>query len=249
MRRGPLLFISDLHLTAERSRINRTFFAFLDSGARGAHALYILGDLFDYWIGDDDIADPLNARIAAALADLAASGCVVYFMHGNRDFLIGERFARAAGMTLLTDPTRIEVGGIPTLLTHGDTLCTLDLPYQTFRAKVRTPAWQREFLAKPLDERRAIALQLRDDSRTEQREKSTDILDVTPGEVDALFRAHDCTRIIHGHTHRPARHVHTVAGRACERFVLADWYVGGSYLRCDEEGRCDAFTLDPEGRA
>lgn len=243
MSRGPVLFISDLHLSVERPRINRAFFGFLNREARAAHALYILGDLFDYWVGDDDLAHVLHARIAAELAQLAASGCELYFMHGNRDFLAGERFASAAHLALLIDPTVVDLAGQRTVLTHGDMLCTLDIAYQRFRAKVHTAAWQREFLAKPLAERRAIALQLRDDSRTEQREKTDAIMDVTPGEVEALFRTHGCTRIIHGHTHRPARHDHMIDGRRCERWVLADWYQRGSYLRCDETGHCAALTL------
>jgi UDP-2,3-diacylglucosamine hydrolase len=164
-------------------------------------------------------------------------------MHGNRDFLAGERFAAAARARLLPDPHVIEQGGVRTLLLHGDTLCVDDPDYQAFRTKVRASAWQRDFLAKPLAERRAIARQLRADSRSSQQVKADAIMDVAPAAVLEAFRRHDCTRMIHGHTHRPARHEYTVDGRACERWVLAEWYATGSFLRCDPTGRCEAVSL------
>jgi len=237
------LFISDLHLTPQRPEINRAFFAFLAEEARAASELYILGDLFDYWIGDDDLGDGFNASIAAALCDLAETGCVVSFMPGNRDFLLGSGFAAAAGMRVLGDPTRIELSGTPTLLLHGDTLCTDDHAYQAFRAKVHGAAWQRGFLAKTLAERRTIAQGLREESRTEQTLKTDAIMDVAPAAVEQAFREHACTRMIHGHTHRPACHRYMIEGRVCERWVLGAWYSAGSYLQCDRLGRLSAQAL------
>jgi len=242
---GPQLFISDLHLTTERPAINRTFFAFLRDEARSAAALYILGDLFDYWIGDDDLADPFNASVADGLRALVDGGCRVHFMPGNRDFLVGSRFAAACGMTVLDDPTVIDLCGTRTLLMHGDTLCTTDLAYQTFRTKVHTETWQRDFLARSLAERRAIAQGLRAESQEEKGTKTAEIMDVTPSAVEQVMREHDCTRLIHGHTHRPARHALTIAGKACERWVLAAWFESGSYLRCSQDGSCRALTLAP----
>jgi len=241
---GAQLFISDLHLTPHRPAINHAFFGFLRSEARSAQALYILGDLFDYWIGDDDLDDPFNASIAAGLRALAQSGCAVSFMPGNRDFLIGSRFAAAAGMRTLADPTLIDLAGTATLLLHGDTLCTGDIAYQEFRTKVHAEAWQQAFLARPIAERRAIALGLREESRIEQGSKSDAIMDVVPAAVETAFLAHGCTRMIHGHTHRPACHRHCMGASACERWVLGAWYVRGSYLRCDSRGQISAHMLD-----
>ncbi len=239
----PDLFVSDLHLSPERPHIQQLFEGFLRTQAAGARALFILGDLFDYWIGDDDLDQPFQSSIAAALARLTSSGCKLYLMHGNRDFLLGERFAAAAEASHLEDPHLIEHAGIRTLLMHGDTLCIDDPDYQAFRAKVRAIAWQREFLAKPLEERRAIAQQLRVDSRSSQERKADAIMDVAPSAVLETFRRYDCTRMIHGHTHRPGRHEYSVDGRICERWVLADWYANGSFLRCDADGRCEAVVL------
>ena len=239
----PDLFVSDLHLSPERSAIQRIFATFLREEAAQARALYILGDLFDYWIGDDDLNEPFHATVVADLGALARSGCTVYLMHGNRDFLFDARFAQAAGARLLVDPTVIEQAGTRTLLLHGDTLCVDDPDYQAFRAKVRTELWRKDFLAKPLAERRAIALKLRADSRSSQQAKSDAIMDVSPSAVAQAFRLHDCTRMIHGHTHRSARHEYVVDGRVRERWVLGDWYRAGSFLRCDSEGRCEARAL------
>lgn len=237
------LFISDLHLGSERPEISAAFFDFLDRDARNSRALYILGDLFDYWIGDDDLADPLCGAVAASLAAVAQSGCAVHVMHGNRDFLIRDRFCAAARATLLEDPTIADLGGIRTLLLHGDTLCLDDPDYQSFRATVRTPAWQEAILSKPIDERRAIARGLRADSKSSQRSKSEEIMDVAERAVVDAFRRFECDRMIHGHTHRPARHEHQVDGRMCERWVLADWYRRGSFLRCDGAGQCTPVLL------
>ena len=237
-----VLFISDLHLCAARPQSNRAFFGFLEGEARGASALYILGDLFEYWIGDDDLGDAFNATVVAALARLVAGGVPTYLMHGNRDFVIGEAFARASGVTLLPDPSVIELFGKTVLLMHGDTLCTLDLEYQAFRREARSQAWIDKLLRQPLAERRAAVEALRRKSEQEKRAKPAEIMDVAPAEVEAVLRRHGYPRLIHGHTHRPARHVHTVDGQVCERWVLADWYQGGSYLACDAAG-CRALAL------
>jgi UDP-2,3-diacylglucosamine hydrolase len=230
------LFVSDLHLTLQRPAMVAAFTRLLRTQARRAQRLYILGDMFDYWIGDDDLADPFHAGMAAELAALAAAGCRVFFMPGNRDFLLGQRFARAAGLEILSDPTIVALGGASTLLLHGDTLCLDDADYQAFRAKVQAPAWQQQFLSQPLEDRRRIALELRADSESSQKQKSDDIMDVAPRAVAQAFRDSGCTRMIHGHTHRPARHEHHIDGRLCERWVLADWYRRGSYLRCETSG-------------
>jgi UDP-2,3-diacylglucosamine hydrolase len=235
---GTQLFISDLHLTPERTAISQLFFAFLRAEARTARALYILGDLFDAWIGDDDLGDSFHASVASALHELADSDCTIYFMAGNRDFLLGPDFARAAGLQILPDASVIEHDRARTLLMHGDALCTADTDYQDFRAKVHTEAWQRDFLSKPLEERRAIARQLRSDSLSSKQRKTDAIMDVSPSAVVDAFRQSGCTRLIHGHTHRPGHHEYSVDGKRCERFVLADWFSSGSYLRWDANGAC-----------
>jgi UDP-2,3-diacylglucosamine hydrolase len=239
----PALFVSDLHLSPERPAMRAALSRFLRDDARRAASLYILGDLFDYWVGDDDLAEPFHAALAAELAALAASGCRLCFMPGNRDFLIGDAFARAAQFEILADPDVIELAGVRTVLLHGDTLCIDDTDYQAFRAQVHEPAWQGSFLAQPLAERRAIALKLRADSQASQQSKSDEIMDVSPRAVEQIFRHYACSRMIHGHTHRPARHDYSVDGRACERWVLGDWYREGSYLRCDSDGTCEALAV------
>lgn len=232
------LFVSDLHLCAARPQSNRSFFGFLEREARGAQALYILGDLFEYWIGDDDLDDAFNRSVTAALARLVAAGVPVYLMHGNRDFVMGEAFARASGVTLLPDPSLIKLGGQAVLLMHGDTLCTLDLEYQAFRREVRGQPWISRLLAQPLAQRKAAVEALRRQSEQEKRSKPAEIMDVAPAEVEAVLRRYGYPRLVHGHTHRPARHVHMVDGHACERWVLADWYQGASYLACDASDCC-----------
>ncbi len=234
------LFISDLHLCASRPQITAAFEAFLRGPARGAAGLYILGDLFEYWAGDDDLGDPFNARIAGALAEYGRA-VPTFFMHGNRDFLIGDAFAQAAGLTLIADPLLIDIHGRPTLLMHGDTLCTDDLDYQRFRSEVRSPEWTAAFLATPLAERKQRIEVMRMRSEAMKQVKSASIMDVNAGAVEAAFRRYGCDRMIHGHTHRPARHEHVVDGRRCERFVLADWYEDGSHLACTA-GACKPVT-------
>ena len=230
------LFISDLHLCASRPRINQLFFDFLATTARNVDALYILGDFFEYWAGDDDIDDSFNRAIVDAMAALAVTGVSIFLMHGNRDFLIGEKFCAASGVSLLRDPSLIDLNGVRTLLMHGDTLCTDDIQYQNFRKQVRDPLWQQQFLSQPLVQRKAIIEDLRHRSETEKQTKSMAIMDVTSSSVDATLREHDYPRLIHGHTHRPALHRHVVDENKCDRWVLTDWYEGGGYLRCDASG-------------
>jgi UDP-2,3-diacylglucosamine hydrolase len=196
----------------------------------------VLGDLFDAWIGDDQLREPLAERVSAALREITNTGVPVGVMAGNRDFLLGERFADAAGAMLLPEQIVINLAGTPTLLLHGDELCTGDVGYQRFRAVVRNPKYQRRFLALPYLMRRGIAAWLRRKSGTATATKPETILDVEHRAVEAAFRASNVTRIIHGHTHRPARHHLVVDGRDCERWVLADWYGHGSYLEYDADG-------------
>ena len=236
------LFISDLHLAAERPHINEQFFAFVRDVAPAAEALYILGDLFEYWIGDDDREDPLNDAVAHALAALAAQGTRVYLMHGNRDLLIGAQYTTRCGAALIHDPAILQLHGTRTLLMHGDTLCTDDLEYQKFRHYARDPANQRKFLAQPLPARREQMRGMRAQSEQVKTEKTAEIMDVSPSAVEATLRTHGYPRVIHGHTHRPAKHTHSVDGHDCDRWVLADWYARGSYLRCDAGG-CTAVQL------
>jgi len=220
------LFISDLHLSEDRPQANERFFRFVEHDAAGADALYVLGDLFEYWIGDEDLETPFNAVVAAFLRRLADAGTRVEVMHGNRDFLLGERFARAGGATLLADPSVID----GTLLMHGDTLCTDDHDYQAWRRTARSDEWQRSFLAKPLAERRATVQGLRDKSREVIQAKPAEIMDVNETAVREAFRHHSVSRLIHGHTHRVGVHRLEVDGRRCERWVLPDWYGAGGYL-------------------
>lgn len=202
-----------------------------------AEAVYILGDLFEAWPGDDCLAEPWPAAIAAALRQLTERGCRLQLLHGNRDFLLGEAFCRATGTTLLADPCTIDLAGTPAVLLHGDSLCTDDLAYQQFRRQVRDPAWQQAVLARPLAERRALARQLREQSESAKADKGEAIMDVNAGAVAEAFRQSGCRVMIHGHTHRPARHDLAVDGQACTRWVLPDWYDGrGGYLRCDGAG-------------
>ncbi|TLY50344.1 MAG: UDP-2,3-diacylglucosamine diphosphatase [Gammaproteobacteria bacterium] len=202
----------------------------LAGAAREADALYILGDLFESWIGDDDDA-PLPARIAQATRALRDTGVPVYFMHGNRDFLLGADYAARAGMTLLADPAVIELGGERVLLMHGDTLCTDDVEYLKFRTLVRDPRWQQQFLSKSLAERRAFAAQARSESRKHTAMSAAEIMDVNQDAVAATMRAHGIRRMIHGHTHRPATHHFDLDGQTVERIVLGDWYEHDSVLR------------------
>ncbi len=234
------LFVSDLHLDPARPAITALFLDFLARQAGRADACYILGDLFEAWIGDDDDAE-LGRTVAGALRALADSGVPVHFLHGNRDFLIGERFAAAAGVRLLPESEAIDLYGEPVLLLHGDTLCTDDADYQAFRAQVRDPAWQARLLELPLAQRRALAGQLRETSQQATQLKETAITDVNLEAVDGALRARGIRRMIHGHTHRPAIHEWMLDGQPARRAVLGDWYDRGSVLRCDVTG----WRLEP----
>ncbi len=229
------LFISDLHLDAEHPETIRRFTTFMQRDARSASDLYILGDLFEAWIGDDD-DDPRLEPIVAALHEITSSGVRCAVMHGNRDFLIGERFCAATGCRLLGDHERIEINGEPVLLTHGDLLCTDDTRYQALRGQLRSPAWQGEFLAKPVADRRKIATDLRQMSATEIAAKSEYIMDVNQATVERTMREFDVRRLLHGHTHRPAIHRFTLDGHPAQRIVLGAWYEQESFVRWDERG-------------
>jgi len=230
------LFIADLHLDPSRPHITELFERYLASDeVRHADALYILGDLVEAWIGDDDDAD-LPARIARAIRGVRDAGVPVYFMVGNRDFLLGRDFARRAGFELLDDGTVHTLHGRPTLLMHGDVLCTDDVAYQAVRKQVRTPQWQAQILSMPLDARRAFAAKAREDSRAHTGSTMETIMDVNAGAVADAMRQAGVTRLIHGHTHRPAVHRFALDGRAAERIVLGDWYEHGSVLKVDEHG-------------
>lgn len=231
------LFISDLHLCDSRPHITQAFIQFLQKTASHAQALYILGDLFEYWAGDDAIAIGTQKASIQALKHLGTSGVPVFFMHGNRDFLIAAGFESATGLKILNDPSLLTLFGKSVLLSHGDALCTDDTAYQQFRQEVRSDAWQSQFLSHPLTKRIAYIEQLRAKSEQEKSTKSMQIMDVNPAAVEDLLHAFDYPPLfIHGHTHRPKKHIHTADGKLCERWVLGDWYEQGSYLRLDATG-------------
>ncbi|MFM9967262.1 MAG: UDP-2,3-diacylglucosamine diphosphatase [Burkholderiales bacterium] len=230
------IFISDLHLCAARPGIVRLFEDFLRGPVSQASALYILGDLFEYWAGDDDLVEPFNAHIAACLAACAERGTHIYFIRGNRDFLVGDEFARVCRLTLLEDPSNVLLDDGEVLLSHGDALCTDDTEYQAFRAKVRGKLWRETFLQRSLTDRKSEIEKLRAQSEAGKRLKPTAIMDVNHDAVADLYRREHVSRLIHGHTHRPARHAHDVDGITRERWVLADWYEHGSYLLGDNTG-------------
>ena len=212
------------------------FEAFCAGPARAAAGLYVLGDLFDQWVGDDQLREPMAARVATALRGVADAGVPVGIIVGNRDFLLGRRFAEATAATLLPEQIVVDIAGVPTLLMHGDEMCTSDLAYQRFRRVSHDWKWQRTFLALPYTVRHGIAKWLRRKSRAATAAKPEVILDVEPGAVEAAFRTAKVARIIHGHTHRPAHHRLVVDGRDCERYVLADWYDHASCLEFDATG-------------
>jgi len=233
------LFISDLHLDAGEPRTIRRFLEFIDAEALAAQALYILGDLFEAWIGDDD--DDAHLRpIVAALARVTGAGVPCAVMHGNRDFLLGARFCAATGCRLLGDYERIDLYGEPVLLTHGDLLCTDDTRYMALRGQLRDPQWQREFLAKPLAERRKIAAGLRELSAVEIAAKSYDIMDVNQQTVAQTMRDFEVSLLLHGHTHRPAVHRFVLDGKPATRVVLGAWHDAATIVRWSASG----FSLD-----
>ncbi|MFR0691874.1 UDP-2,3-diacylglucosamine diphosphatase [Enterobacterales bacterium AE_CKDN230030158-1A_HGKHYDSX7] len=230
-----VLFISDLHLEAERPDITRAFLHFLSTRARTAEALYILGDFFEAWIGDDGM-DEFQHAIARALREVSDSGTRIYLMHGNRDFLIGQAFCREAGCTLLRDPSLIDLGGEKILLMHGDSLCTLDAAYMKLRRWLRNPLTLFILRHLPLATRHKLARKLRKESRAQTRMKASEIVDVTPAEVEKIMRAKGVRILIHGHTHRPAVHELEIDGRPARRIVLGDWDRQGWALEADDQG-------------
>ena len=238
------LFISDLHLEAARPEIAEQFDEFLAGEARGADALYILGDLFESWVGDDD-PNPHYAEAKARIRAVAEARVPVYFMHGNRDFMIGERFAAETGVTILDDPVVHDIHGSRVLLSHGDAYCTDDHEYQAVRRMTRDPAWQAMMLEKPLAERLAFAASARADSMARGGTLDEVISDVNAGAIDAVMREHDVTLMLHGHTHRPDVHRFDLDGRPATRIVLGDWYEQGSVVRWGAAG----FELSSMPRA
>jgi UDP-2,3-diacylglucosamine hydrolase len=249
------LFISDLHLEADRREIGEQFLDFLDEEAADADAVYILGDFFEYWVGDDD-PDEYYASIKRSLRTFTDSGVPVYFMHGNRDFMIGDTFAAETGVTILPDPYPLELYGKSVLLSHGDALCTDDVEYQQMRAMTRNPDWQAMMLAKPLEERVAIAKHARAQSQERNKTLSESIMDVNPDAVQKTIAEHGVEILLHGHTHRPGIHGVEVDDRFAKRVVLGDWYDQGSVVRWDEDGlelsaiprqadRSESETADP----
>ncbi|HED16619.1 MAG TPA: UDP-2,3-diacylglucosamine diphosphatase [Gammaproteobacteria bacterium] len=229
------LFISDLHLHQSRPGINDLFRQFAEQDAVRADAVYILGDLFEFWYGDDD-DDPLNLEIQDVLASITAAGTPVFFIHGNRDFLLGTGFENKAGVQCLAEETVIDLYGTPTLVMHGDSLCTDDHEYMKFREMVRNPANQKAFMAMPLSERRKMATDIRQQSQQAMQLKANDITDVNDQAVEQAFRRNQVQRLIHGHTHRPAIHDLTIDQHSAQRYVLGDWYDQGSLLYASPTG-------------
>ncbi|NIB43715.1 UDP-2,3-diacylglucosamine diphosphatase [Pseudomaricurvus alkylphenolicus] len=229
------LFISDLHLDASRPDVTSAFVRFMEIQAPGAESLYILGDFFEVWIGDDDRSE-FNQLIVRQLRQYTDSGGNLFMMVGNRDFLMGEDFAAECGAQLLADPTVIDLYGRPTLLTHGDSLCTKDTEYMAFRAQARSPEWQQNLLAQPIEARREIARQLRAQSKSMNSMKAEDIMDVTQEEVVGNMERVSVRLMIHGHTHRPDRHPLQIAGESAERIVLGDWHDHLWWLQAETDG-------------
>lgn len=239
----PIYFASDLHLCEATPSITERFLGFLRTQVAVAEALYLLGDIFEYWAGDDDLTSPFHARIVEALRELTSAGVEVGFLPGNRDFLVGPAFAAVTGVRLLPDPFILSLPAWQFALTHGDVFCTDDLPYQQFRTMVRNPAWQQQFLALPLAVRKQQIEAIRQKSEAGKQEKAAQgetasyLMDVNTGAVADFFHDHGYATLIHGHTHRPAKHDHIVDGVHCERQVLPDWHEDGTggALRWDGE--------------
>jgi UDP-2,3-diacylglucosamine hydrolase len=247
--RWRALFVSDLHLQPDMPRTTEAFLGFLDTHARHSLALYMLGDLFEYWAGDDDIDSPLHRRIVEAIRAVSDAGTAVFWIAGNRDFLVGERFAAAAGLTLLADPTVVTFGGNPVVLSHGDAQCTDDAAYMRFREQVRSIAWQEQFLSQPLPARKQIIEGMRQQSKEALRDKPAEIMDVNEDAIAQLFKGTGARLMIHGHTHRPAHHLYGdgVGDRA--RYVLPDWDCDtaparGGWVSIDLQGVVRRHALD-----
>ncbi len=226
--------ISDLHLHQGQHHVPELFLHFMEKIAPQSDSLYVLGDLFEYWVGDDFVS-AFNQQIIHQFANYSSTGRNLYFIHGNRDFLLGEEFVQTAGGILLDEFTVTNTGSVPTLLMHGDTLCIQDKNYQAFRKQVREPQWQAEFLKQPLPQRQAIAEKLRDESIAEQKNKPAEIMDVTAEEVNRVFSKYNVTRLIHGHTHRQYHHHQQLNNSPVERIVLGDWGESGNYCQCDNQ--------------
>ena len=239
--------ISDLHLCAQRPAVTQAFLHWLETDVSQAKALYILGDFFEAWVGDDVLDDPQYGAefqsVVHALRKLTDSGVRLYLMHGNRDFLIGQQFARACGLQLLPDPILLDTGNKRILLSHGDALCSDDIAYQKFREQVRSPQWQQAFLAQPLAARIAFAEQARSQSAENKATQSMEIMDVNAQAVAALIRDNDYPDVLlHGHTHRPSIHTLEIDGHACQRWVLGDWHDTAAVCRLDKE-KIELVTL------
>lgn len=238
-----ILFISDLHLSSERPDIIELFINFMNNDAQHADQLYVLGDLFEVWLGDD-YYEPALEPVITALRQFSELGKPLYVIHGNRDFLMGTGFETLTGCKILPDPSTIILHGENTLISHGDELCVDDTEYMEFRKMVRDTQWQKAFLAKPVKDRIAFAKQARSESISKTQQKTMDIMDVNQNAVEQLMSEHGVELLIHGHTHRPNTHHFNVAGKPMTRIVLGDWYEHGSVLRCDEkECELKSFTL------
>jgi UDP-2,3-diacylglucosamine hydrolase len=247
--RWRALFVSDVHLQANMLKTTESFLGFLDTHARRATALYLLGDLFEYWAGDDDIASPYPRRIVDAIRGLSNDGVAVYWMAGNRDFLVGQGFAKATGVTLLPDPTIVDFDGKPVILSHGDAACTDDAAYMQFRALVRSQTWQEQFLSTSLAERKSAIEVMREQSKAALRDKPAEIMDVNEKEIAALFKQAQSRVLIHGHTHRPAAHRYGEGEVTQTRYVLPDWDceakpARGGWISIDFNGVVRRHALD-----
>ena len=243
------LVVSDLHLQAAMPRTTEAFFNFLHTQATKTRQLYLLGDIFEAWAGDDDIADAYNRLVVEEIKNISARGIEVFWIAGNRDFLVGEQFAKTCNITLLPDPFVTTIADRLLVLTHGDAYCTDDAAYMEFRAQVRDAEWQRNFLALPLTQRKAIIENLRAGSRAAQRDKSYEIMDVNDEAIAGLFEQTASATMIHGHTHRPARHDYQEDGKTRVRYVLSDWDLDGAaprgdWLALDTNGSIRRYDLN-----
>ena len=243
------LFASDLHLTAAMPQTAEKFFHFLRNHAVKSKQLYLLGDIFEYWAGDDDIDAPFNRSVIDALRATQAHGVEIFWLAGNRDFLAGKDFAQACGANLLTEPYVANIAGMQILLIHGDAQCTDDAAYMAFRNQVRSTDWQQHFLSQPLAQRKAIIAQMRAGSRDAQRTKPMAIMDVNTDAIHALFNQYAVQIMIHGHTHRPAKHVTKTDAGLQTRYVLPDWdYDGdehrGGWIAIDDATRIRVMEPD-----
>jgi UDP-2,3-diacylglucosamine hydrolase len=243
------IFVSDIHLQESLPLTTQRFFAFLHTHALKARQIFLLGDLFEYWAGDDDLAAPFNGRVAEALRQVTDAGIELFWIAGNRDFLIGSEFVRATGAQVLPDPFVALIGGRRVVLSHGDAQCTDDTAYMAFREQVRQPGWQQSFLALSLSQRKKIIEGMRTESKAAQRDKSAEIMDVNTDAIETLFNETATSLMIHGHTHRPARHEAEIDGKNRERYVLPDWDcdaepIRGGWISMYADGTVKRFRVD-----